>query len=87
VEATIIATGEKLLRNELAIEARPRGDKPWEPVEFQAVVNTSGLVVPLVVTKSSGVEEVDAHFRNFLARSFRIGQRLPPGFYRITVAP
>jgi len=59
----------------------------WQPLEFTAAVDRGGLADALVLTRSSGVEEVDVHFRNFLARSFHLGDRLPPGFYRIVVAP
>ena len=56
-------------------------------LDLEAVVDAAGLVAPLVVTASSRVEEVDAHYRNYLSRNFRIGGQLSPGFYRITVAP
>jgi hypothetical protein len=59
----------------------------WKPLEFLAVVDATGLVGPLTLTSTSGVEEVDNHFRNYLAATFRIGDRLPPGFYRIVVGP
>jgi hypothetical protein len=87
VEVIETATGRHVFGDALPASARFPGDKPWEPVEFLAVVDPVGLAAPLVVTSSSRVEEVDTHFRNFLARSFRIGERLPPGFYRIVVGP
>lgn len=59
----------------------------WKPLEFAAAVDPAGLVGPLILTSGSGVEEVDDHFRNYLAREFHIGDRLPPGFYRIVVGP
>ena len=80
VEAIASATGHRVLADALPAEARPAGDKFWEPMELLATVNSAGLTTPLVVTSSSRVEEVDAHFRNYLARTFRIGDRLPPGF-------
>ena len=52
-----------------------------------AAVDAAGLAAPLVVTEGSRVEEVDVYFRQFLARNFRIGDRLDAGFYSITVAP
>ena len=87
VEVTALSNGTRVLAEALPGEARPAGDKPWAPVEFIAAVDEAGLVSPLVVTEGSRVEEVDVHFRNYLATTFRIGQRLEPGFYRITVAP
>jgi hypothetical protein len=87
IEVTSLQNGVEVLRERLSTEARPRGEKPWAPLEFVSVVEAAGLVRPLVVTNGSGVDEVDAHFKNFLAWNFRIGERLSPGFYRITVAP
>ena len=87
VAVVSVATGHQVWAESLPAEARPAGSKPWQPVEFVASVDAAGLTAPLVVTTSSEVEEVDAHYRNFLARGYRIGDRLPPGFYRITVGP
>ncbi len=79
--------GASVLGESLPPGARPSTDKAWSPVEFFAAVDATGLTMPLVVTEGSRVEEVDVHFRKFLTRDFRIGARLAPGFYRITVAP
>lgn len=87
VEVTATATGRRVLAEALPVAARPATDKPWQPLEFFAAIDAAGLVRPLVVTEGSRVEEVDVYFRNFLARTFRIGERLPPGFYRIVVGP
>ncbi|PTX92399.1 hypothetical protein [Opitutus sp. ER46] len=73
------------------VEDRPpgvTGKLPgWQPMEFQAAIESTGLVGALILTRGSGVQEVDAHFKNFLAEAFRLGDRLPPGFYRIVVGP
>jgi hypothetical protein len=45
------------------------------------------LIAPLTLTTRSGVEEIDNFYRNYLVRTYRVGERLAPGFYRITVAP
>jgi hypothetical protein len=87
VEVLRLKDGVRVLGEPLAVEARPPADKAWSPVEFMAVVDAAGLVSPLVVVEGSRHEEVDVHFRNYLALQFRIGERLEPGFYRITVAP
>ncbi len=71
----------------LATGARPPSGRPWQAMEFLAVVDPAGLVAPLTLTTRSGVEEIDTYFRNFLARTLRMGERLPPGFYRISVGP
>lgn len=87
VEVTDLKDGRKVWSEDLTVGAKPPSDKSWSPVEFIAAVDTVGLVSPLLVNEGSRVEEVDSHFRNYLARTYRIGDRLSPGFYRITVAP
>ena len=87
IEVVSTATGRPVFAEPIAIAARPPGDTPWAPLEFLARIDAAGLASPLVVTASSGVEEVDAHFRRFLVRTYRIGERLTPGFYRVIVAP
>jgi hypothetical protein len=79
--------GRRVLSEALPVTAAPQTDKLWQPLEFLAAVDAAGLVAPLSFASRSGVEEVDAHYRNYLVRTFRIGERLAPGFYRITVAP
>lgn len=87
VEVMASRTGDLLLAEPVPSADGPAGDKPWGPVEFLAVVDPSGLSAPLTLTSGSRVAEVDAHFSNYLTRVFRVGDRLAPGFYRITVAP
>ena len=87
LEVVAVATGHRVWGEPLPADARAPGSKPWKPVEFLASIDAAGLSVPLAVTSSSEVEEVDAHYRNYLARRYRIGDRLPPGFYRVTVGP
>lgn len=87
LEVVATASGTRVLAELLPAEARPGGGVPWEPLELIAMVDAAGLAAPLMVTSSSRVEEIDAHFRNYLAQRYRIGERLPPGFYRLIVAP
>ena len=65
----------------------PQASVTWQPMEFVAAVDSAGLVGPVVPTVRSGVDEVDAYFGRYLAENLRIGQRLAPGFYRISVGP
>jgi hypothetical protein len=88
VEVISADNGAPIFGEPLSVSAsRPPGDKPWAPMEFLVRIDATGLATPLVVTTSSGVEEVDAHFRKFLAKTYRIGERLEPGSYRVIVAP
>ncbi len=87
VEIVAMGTGHQVLALELPPQVRPPTDKLWAPVEFLAGVDPAGLIAPLRVTTRSGVEEVDSFFREYLAKTFRLGERLTPGFYRVVVAP
>lgn len=85
--------GNPVLAGTIALppDARPssagREVPGWQPLEFTAAVDPAGLVGPLLLTRGSGAEDVDNHFRTYLAGVFRAGDRLPPGFYRIVVGP
>ena len=74
------------LRGDLA-RSRPPGALPWRPLQFLAAVSESGLVGPPVLTAGSGVQDVDNYFVRYLVDSARIGERLPPGLYRIDLGP
>jgi hypothetical protein len=69
-------------------DARPPASSvPWQPMEFMAAVDAAGLVGSLVPTVRSGVDEMDAYFSRYLTETLCVGQRLRPGFYRISVGP
>lgn len=87
LEVRAAGTGETVLAEGIPADGKPPGGKTWQPMELLATVDSAGLLAPLVVVESSRVEEVDAHFRTYLAGGFRLGHRLPPGFYRIVVGP
>lgn len=87
IEVTAWADGRRVRAEDIPVDVRPPNDRPWSPLELMAVVDRAGLVSPLVVTEGSRVEEVDLHFKIFLTNSYRIGERLSPGIYRIVVAP
>lgn len=86
VEISDAGSGRKVF-GEPVFGAHPPSSAPWRPIEFMAAVDASGLVGPLVLTTHSGVAEVDAYFGRYLADVVRVGQRLAPGFYRISVGP
>jgi hypothetical protein len=87
VEVVAAGSGRTVLTAKLPSTGKPPGEKAWGPVEFLAVVDASGLASPLIVTGGSRVEEVDSFLGSYLTRTYRVGDRLGPGFYRITVAP
>jgi hypothetical protein len=87
VEVFSARTGARVLSALLPASARPAVPRPWQPLELLAGVDPAGLAVPLLIAAGSGAEEVDLHFKNYLSRDFRLGDRLLPGFYRVVVAP
>jgi hypothetical protein len=63
----------------------PGGD--WPPLEMMVAIETTGMVGEPTVTSGSGSDEIDDFFRAFLVKQFRLGSRLPPGFYTLRVGP
>jgi len=59
----------------------------WQPLEMVVSVENSGLIGTPTVTTGSGFEEVDDYFRAFIVKQFRLGARLPPGFYMLRIGP
>jgi hypothetical protein len=87
VEIRSSGTGTKVFAQALGDAHPPARSMPWQPMEFIAAVDAAGLVGPLVPTRRSGVDDVDAYFGRYLAETLKVGQRLAPGFYRIVVGP
>lgn len=71
----------------LAAGAKPPSGREWHAMEFLAAVAPAGLASPLTLTVRSDVDDVDAYFQNFLVKTLHVGERLAPGFYRISVGP
>jgi hypothetical protein len=86
VEISEAGTGRNVFTRSLD-DARPPGDGSWQPMEFLVAVDPAGLVGPPVLTVPSGQEGVDAYFGRYLSGILRVGDRLLPGFYRISVGP
>ena len=59
----------------------------WRPLELLAAIDATGLIGLPVISSGSGVDAIDAYFKTYLARQFRLGERLPPGFYALRVGP
>ena len=88
VEVVDVGTGRRVLAQALADLPTARADSPpqggdWE---FMAAVDAAGLVGTLVPTVRSGTA-ADGFFVTYLVENLRVGDRLPPGFYRISVGP
>lgn len=87
LEVFAVRDNRRVLGERLPVSAQPPVDKAWRPMEFTAAVEAAGLVGSLAVTERSDAEEVERFFRNYLAHTFRLGERLPPGFYRVVIGP
>ena len=61
----------------------PRADHA--PVEFLVTVGSAGLIGEPILTSVPGWDEVDNFFRTYLVKSYRLGERLRPGQYRVSV--
>ncbi len=76
---------EPIIAQTLRYIAMPRPD--YAPLEFLVVVSSAGIVGEPVLTSGSGWEEVDSFFRSYIVKTFRLGERLNPGRYRVLVGP
>jgi hypothetical protein len=76
-----------VLRDTLQDLPRELDGRDWPPVEFSVAVATTGLVGLPTVEEGSGVEVVDTKFGSLLASQLNLGERLPPGLYRVQVSP
>lgn len=59
----------------------------FSPTEFLILVGSAGLIGEPVLTLGSGRDELDQAARDFLVKTFRLGERLSPGRYAVTVGP
>jgi hypothetical protein len=76
---------EPIIGQTLRYLSLPRSD--YAPLEFLVLVSSSGIVGDPVLTSGSGWEEVDSFFRTYIVKTFRLGERLNPGRYRVLVGP
>ncbi len=63
----------------------PRAD--FAPLEFVVAIGPSGISGGPLLAAGSGRDEIDIFFRDYLAKTLRIGSVLAPGRYRITIGP
>jgi hypothetical protein len=87
IEVVQTKTGRTVLSAPLAEGPALLAASDWRPLELLASVDATGLIGLPVLARGSGVEAVDTFFRSYLAKQFRLGERLPPGFYSVRVGP
>ncbi len=85
LEALEAGSGRVVLSLPLDMVDGPQGD--WQPMELLGAVSRFGQVGSLVVTVSSGSDDVDDYFCSQLTQVARIGARLTPGFYAFRIGP
>jgi hypothetical protein len=85
LEVRNFGQNEPVLEQVLRYFTVPRPD--FAPVEFLVVIGSAGVVGEPILTTGSGWEEVDVFFGTYLTKTFRLGERLSPGFYRVVVGP
>lgn len=85
LEIRSFASGNLIMEQQLAGISVPRSD--FAPLEFIVAVSSAGVVGSPLLASGSGWEEVDGFFLSYLVKTFRIGERLRPGSYRVLVGP
>lgn len=83
IEVREIGKANIIVSQQLSGINPPRPD--YAPVEFLVVVGASGLIGEPILTSGSGWDEVDVFLRSYLVKSYRLGERLHPGRYRVLV--
>lgn len=77
--------GNVIIEQALTDLALPRLD--YAPLEFVIAVGSAGVVGNPVLATGSGWEDVDAFYLSYIVKTFRVGERLKPGSYRVLVGP
>jgi hypothetical protein len=83
IEVRDLKSGNSVIYQQLNGIVPPRSD--FAPIEFLVVVDSAGLIGSPFVLSGSEWDEVDAYFQNYLVRTYRLGERLRPGRYRVSV--
>jgi len=83
LEVRDLSSGKNIIAQALTDISLPRTD--FAPMEFLAVVCSAGVIGDPVLVSGSGWDEVDSFFRSYLVKTFRLGERLSPGRYRVLV--
>lgn len=86
IEVKSLKNGE--LSQTEALEGIELPQVDYTPVEFMVAVASSGLIGdPIMVSTSSGQDEIDVKLKDYLVKVYRIGERLAPGRYMVLIGP
>jgi hypothetical protein len=69
------------------IEKIPGMDSDFSPFEFLLSVSPAGLTTDPILMSGARREEIEVFLRTYLAKSFRVGERLASGRYRVLIGP
>jgi hypothetical protein len=83
LEVSDLKNGDVIISQALNGINGPQSDFP--PMEFLVVVGAAGVVGDPFLTSGSGGDEMDNFLRSYLVKSYRLGERLRPGRYRVLV--
>jgi hypothetical protein len=86
IEVVAANDGEVIMSQPL-MDCNPPEQGSWQPLDFLVAIDAAGIVRPPVLTESSRVTNVDSFFEEYLVKVLRIGERLAPGFYRVSIGP
>lgn len=65
----------------------PIKDQLWSPLEFLVIIDELVPLIPPLMIQSSGIEEIDIFFKNYISSSLLKLNQLPIGYYQITISP
>ena len=85
LEVRVFGAAKPILEQALNLGSVPRMD--YAPLEFLVVISPAGLVGEPLLAIGSGWDEVDTFFRAYLVKTYRLGERLNHGRYRVLVGP
>jgi len=89
LEVRALTDGKTIIAQSLKGLEVPRID--FAPIEYLVAMSSAGIVGdPIRLVGSEGDEmdeKVDTFFRSYLVKTFRLGERLDPGRYRVLVGP
>lgn len=85
VEVKSLVNGQLVLGQDLIGLDLPRSE--FVPLEFLVLVESNGVIGEPLLTSNSGSDQIDSFFRDYLVKTYRLGERLAPGKYAVIVGP
>lgn len=85
LEVNGLADGKSIVSEALNGVNLPGPD--YAPLEFLVVISSAGVIGQPVLISGSGREGIDGFFSSYLVKTFRLGERLMPGRYRVLIGP